>query len=76
MANVEKEAVEAMPSEVERSVWDALIEASRGIDRAVDSFGLTPNQELYLYTTLISVLETLEFEISCDVEDEKPETIQ
>jgi hypothetical protein len=76
MGNVEIEAVEAMPGEVERSVKDALIEASKSIDRAVDSFGLTPNQRLYLYTMLISVLETLEFEISCDDEDEKPETIQ
>jgi len=76
MAKVKKEAVEAMPSEVERSVEDALIEASRSIDRTVDSFGLTPYQQLYLYTTLILVLETLESKIICDDEDEKPETIQ
>jgi hypothetical protein len=76
MANVEKEAVEAMPSQVKRSVKDALIEASKSIDRAINSSGLTPNQELYLYTTLISVLDTLVFEIICDDEDEKPETIQ
>jgi len=76
MANVEKEAVEAMPSEVERNVKDALIKALKSIGRAVDSSGLTPNQELYLYTTLILVLETLEFEIIGDDEDEKPETIQ
>ncbi len=46
MANVEKEAVEAMPSEAERSVNDALIEVTKRIDRAIDRFGSTPNQEL------------------------------
>ena len=76
MANVEKEAVEAMPSEVEKSVNDALIEVSKSIDRAIDSFGLTPNQELDLYTALMSVLETLAVGIIGDDEDEKPETIQ
>ena len=76
MVNVEKEAVEAMPGEVERSVKDALIEALKSIGRAVDSSGLTPNQELYLYTALMSVLETLALGVIGDDEDEKPETIQ
>jgi hypothetical protein len=76
MVNVEKEAVEAMPGEVERSVNDALIEASKSVDRAVDSSGLTPNQELYLYTMLMSVLQTRLLGVIGDDEDEKPETIQ
>ena len=76
MVNVEKEAVEAMPGEVERSVNDALVEVSRSIDRAIDSFGLTPNQELDLYTALMSVLETLALGVIGDDEDEKLEVIQ
>ena len=76
MANVEKEAVEAMPGEVERSVKDALIEASKSVDRAVDSSGLTPNQELYLYTMLMSVLQTRLLGVIGDDEDEKQEKIQ
>jgi len=61
---------------VERSVKDALIEASKSIDRAIDSFGLTPNQELDLYTALMSVLETLALGVIGDDEDEKLEIIQ
>ena len=76
MANVEKEAVEAMPGEVERSVKDALFEVSKSFDRAIDSFGLTPNQELDLYTALMSVLETLALGVIGDDEDEKLEIIQ
>ena len=60
--------------DVEKSVIDALIEVSKSIDRAIDSFGLTPNQELDLYTALMSVLETLAVGIIGDDEDEKPET--
>ncbi len=62
--------------DIEKSVLGAMIEVGKSIDRAVDSFGLTHNQELDLYTALISVLETLEFELSADGEDGKLETIQ
>jgi len=61
---------------VERSVNDALVEVSKSIDRAIDSFGLTPNQELDLYTALMSVLETLALGVIDDGEDEKLEIIQ
>ena len=61
---------------VERSVNDALVEVSKSIDRAIDSFGLTPNQELDLYTALMSVLETLALGVIGDDEDEKLEIIQ
>jgi len=61
---------------VERSVNDALVEVSKSIDRAIDSFGLTPNQELDLYTALMSVLETLALGVIGDDEDEKLEVIQ
>ena len=70
-SKVEKEAVAAM-----RSVNYALIEVSKSIDRAIDSFSLTPNQELDLYTALMSVLETLAVGIIGDDEDVKIETIQ
>ena len=62
--------------DLERSVNDALVEVSKSIDRAIDSFGLTPNQELDLYTALMSVLETLAVGIIGDDEDVKIETIQ
>ncbi len=61
---------------VERSVYDAAIEVSKSIDRAIDSFGLTPNQELGLCIALMSVLGTHAVGIIGDDEDEKPETIQ
>ena len=62
--------------DLERSVNDALIEVSKSIDRAIDSFRLTPNQELDLYTALMSVLETLAIGVIGDDEDVKIETIQ
>ncbi len=61
---------------VEISVIGALIEVGRSIDSAIDSFGLTPNQELDLYTALMSVLETLAIGIIGDDKDVKIETIQ
>ncbi len=62
--------------DIEKGVIGALIEVGKSIDSAIDSFGLTPNQELDLYTALMSVLETLALGVINDDDDVKIETIQ
>ena len=76
MANEEKVAVKGRPNGVEKSVIGAVVEVGESIGRAIDRWRLTPNQELDLYTALMSVLETLALGVINDDEDEQPETIQ